>query len=276
MGDTGEKDDVNRDDSYATVEEGAARPQMNPPDDGSSEKPSLDQDSTAPQSVPRTMKERRSQPLRPNTLKLQEDLWSEYQNVKSRSERHAKEAQKWHRIARGTRFVVAFAAALSTVSIFAENTVAAAVFAIVTAAGSALDIAFAPGDKTIAHAEAAKGYGHHIRPLSQLIGTEEGEYVERPTYDYETGQSYDAGYYKWSDKTSIEIWKRFRAIRDEIEKVDEKVDAGALVLSPGPYEDPDSQWGLWRQKRILRILTESQKARLEFENRVPLRGPGGE
>jgi len=91
--------------------------------------------------------------------------------VRDRQHRHELRASRWSLFAAWTRLVVALAATLSTISVLAENDMAALGFSLSTAIMTALNAAFTPSTAESAHRAAAKGFARCFVRLDELLYT---------------------------------------------------------------------------------------------------------
>lgn len=95
-------------------------------------------------------------------------IGQEYSNVEGLSYQHSRQAGKWDVLASWLRVVVTLTASVSALSVFADSKVMAAVFATITALVSAVNAGFNPPERAKAHRDAARAYGHLMRPLYLL------------------------------------------------------------------------------------------------------------
>jgi hypothetical protein len=152
--------------------------------------------------------------------------WESF-NVTVRSEAHARIATFWESVASWTRMTVSLTAGVSAISIFADNTVVAATFVVITALVTALNAGFSPSELAKKHRDASRGYGHLERPLADLAWALESsaETVYVPVTGHDQGAEYDAGYYTTDWSLSAEerdsIWREFVGMRERIEALNE-------------------------------------------------------
>jgi len=189
-------------------------------------------------------------------------------NVQWRSDRHSRHANFWETVTSWTTVIVTLTAGISALSVFANSTVMASVFAAITALIAAINAGFNPSDRAKKHRDAARAYGHLERPLAELFYKLESyrqtEYHSQTAYDQETQSYHDAGFYQTVDFTVPsedlgDIWLAFLKDRERIESIDEtaptlnsrdqaalmkeqRVDA-ALARDPSPASGPTSVAG---------------------------------
>jgi hypothetical protein len=115
---------------------------------------------------------------------------SEWENVENRAYAHETAARRWDNIAKSGSLIVAFTAAISTLSIFADNKEIAAIFALVTAAVGALQASFDPARTAKEHRDAALGYSKWLRTIADIATV----VTPNPdtSYDPGTGLYYDS------------------------------------------------------------------------------------
>lgn len=130
---------------------------------------------------------------------------------------HEPKAAQWDVIATVVAWAAAFCAAAGGVSIIADQLLLAGVLSIVTAALSAFLAAAKPADKAASLKTASAKY----RALNSEYESLEtdirklSEYVSESAYDYESGQFYNAGYYRlkaFNEKVLDGLEKRFRGL----------------------------------------------------------------
>jgi hypothetical protein len=187
--------------------------------------------------------------------------------------RHEVLAGRWSFVAGWTRLIVALAASLSTISVLANDEVAALVFSLSTAVVAALNAAFDPADAAKAHRTAAAAFSHAFRELDDMLyvfdGSQEGtKYVARTEYDSD-GQPYEAGYYVPTstllDEDLDQLWSRFMESKAVIESAEETSPINRLRaprVSVFQTEVlPETYWGLWRYKRALHYAARANEYR---------------
>lgn len=137
---------------------------------------------------------------------------------------HDKLATRWEQVTSWTRTVVTLTSGISALTILADSITAATVFAIMTACIAALNAGFSPPDRAKAHRDAAREYGHLVRPLGELLyKLDQTVYVSQSAHT-SSGTAYDAGFYatyQMSDRELRDVWECFGELRNRIEKVDD-------------------------------------------------------
>ncbi len=133
-------------------------------------------------------------------------IGQEYSNVGELDYEQSMRAGRWDLLASWLRVIVTLTASVSALSVFADSKVMAAVFATITALVSAVNAGFNPSERAKAHRDAARAYGHLMRPLYLL-------------------------WYKLSSSTEIslerysELWASFLELEQQVERVNESAPA---------------------------------------------------
>jgi len=105
-------------------------------------------------------------PLDPLTLEMA--IGHDFDYVKEKAQIHDIRAGRWYIVSSWSRLIVAFSAAISSVSLLADNLAVTTTFSILTAAIAALTAAFNPPDTATQHRQAAKDYALVWRRLDLL------------------------------------------------------------------------------------------------------------
>lgn len=146
---------------------------------------------------------------------------------------HARLVRRWELLSLWVAWAAAFSAALSSVTIIAGSKWVAAGLAITTAAASTFLASVRPAELAAKHRTASVGYEDIANALmslsSEIHDFSTAEYLERERFDYESGQTYDAGSYvivKSDPKGLARMKKAVGHEKAKYEKV--KVDAPSL------------------------------------------------
>jgi hypothetical protein len=126
----------------------------------------------------------------------------EYSNVEGLSYEQSMRAGRWDLLASWLRVIVTLTASVSALSVFADSKVMAAVFATITALVSAVNAGFNPPERAKAHRDAARAYGHLMRPLYLLW--------------YKLYSSAEISPEKYS-----ELWTSFLELEQQVERINE-------------------------------------------------------
>jgi hypothetical protein len=111
-------------------------------------------------------------PLRPRTPEaLTKRAKAVAFRVREQQTRHELRASRWSLFAAWSRLIVALAATLSTISVLADDEMAALAFSLSTAIMTALNAAFTPSTAESAHRAAAKGFSRCFARLDELLYT---------------------------------------------------------------------------------------------------------
>lgn len=199
----------------------------------------------------------------------------DYVHVKDRALSHEVRAARWDVLAAWARLIVALSAAVSSISLLADNTVVTTAFSVLTAVVAGLNAAFNPSDSASQHRRAAKEYQLIRRRLDLLWrqirpeGPDDG-----PSHRYSTGPTFQE-----EDLGSLfEIFLDYRA---QIEAADERAPAINRLSRDRPSRHKSVRtWSWWRLQRWKKSLEREAKARRlekEFEkdcNDVMYASPG--
>lgn len=136
-------------------------------------------------------------------------IGQEYSNVAGLSYEHSKRAGRWDVLASWLRVIVTLTASVSALSVFADSKVMAAVFATITALVSAVNAGFNPTEKAKANRDAARAYGHLMRPLYLLW------------YTLSSSTKISPGRYS-------KLWANFLELEQQVERINESAPAAYL------------------------------------------------
>lgn len=175
------------------------------------------------------------------------------------NERYQVLASRWALLDSWLRLVVALAAALSALSLFADNAEVTAVFAVVTAVVSALNAAWNPAERAKTHRVAAQRYGHMERPFGSMLSALHSRlrtvYGRHRTIDPDNGQVTQRVEYFQRELTKSELeryWTELNALVDKLEKIDDEAPPLNRLFATPEDGVPRTRLGVWREKRRMR------------------------
>lgn len=166
---------------------------------------------------------------------LQEAVQDDFNLVKETSEAHSILASWWDVVAKWTRLVVAFTAALSAVSLVADNAISTTTFTVLTALIAALNAAFNPPETSAKHRLSAKEY-HLISRRFELLWRKVNEYG-------------------WGDEVKLDdhdlkvFYEHYLSHRSEIEQATERAPAINQLQRRHKHKKKYSWWNYWCFKR---------------------------
>lgn len=178
--------------------------------------------------------------LKPLSMKsLKDAVYDDFDFIKEVSEAHSIRASRWDVVASWTRLVVAFTAALSAVSLVANNVFFSITFSVLTALIAAMNAAFNPPESSAKHRLSAKEY-HLISRRIELLWRKVGEY----------GWSED----ELDEKDLKELYEHYLSHRSDIEEATERAPAINRLKRKRKYKNREmrSWWAYWREKRGLK------------------------
>lgn len=204
-GSTSEPDPTGSPDSSSAEAPSAARSLGTAP--GSSLKPPRGDAGTARSRTRRRAPRTKIDVTLPNDPdKAESVIGQEYSNVMGLSYEHSRRAGRWDLVASWLRVIVTLTASVSALSVFADSKVMAAVFATITALVSAVNAGFNPPEKAKANRDAARAYGHLMRPLYLLW------------YTLSSSTAISPGRYS-------KLWTNFLELEQQVERINESAPA---------------------------------------------------
>ena len=179
-----------------------------------------------------------------NPISVRQQIEAEQMLVAWRNFRHSSLAARWEAAASWTRVVVTLTSGISALSVLADSTAMATVFAVVTAAVAALNAGFNPSESAKKHRDSAREYGHLIGPLRQLVFKMDEFYGFQKLetlYDSTQGVYYEAPMeYSPAEKEELrDVWDAYCAIRAKIETIADS-EPSLAKLWGGPQFLPSS------------------------------------
>ena len=202
-----------------------------------------------------------------DSFTLEMAIGHDFKYVKQRAGSHELRAGRWNTVSSWSRLIVAFSAAISSVSLLADNPAVTAVFSIATAVVAALTAAFNPPDTATQHRQSAKDYALKVRRLDLLwrrlqpFGSDT-EYVE--------GGRHPGG--SISDEALGVIYNMYLQCRSDIEASDDRAPAiNRLIkrrMRGGDLNQAPQSWlELRRLKKRLKYRLAADVANCDYEKR---------
>jgi hypothetical protein len=174
--------------------------------------------------------------------------------AQDRAETHDVRAGRWDFVSSSTRLVVALSAAVSSISLLADNTTVTLTFSLLTAIISALNAAFNPPDAATHHRQSAKEYSAIVRRLDLLW--RRVPCTSAPSADTEA--------------VTKREYSLFLEERSRLEVADDRAPAINRVTRRHISQNrrvavPQSWWQLRRYKRSLSYKLSTENARRKYE-----------
>jgi hypothetical protein len=182
---------------------------------------------------------------------LAEAIAADFRYSRERAELHEVRAGRWDLTARWARFIVAMTAAISTLSLIADNIIVTTIFSIITAVIAAINAAFDPSATSALHRQSAKEY----QLLSRKLG-----WLSRRLDPYATPFSK-----KQIDTSDLEtIYRTYLEHRIEVDAANERAPAINRLRKDREQIDGPPRLSWWMLHRAKRQGKLQRKMREEF------------
>ena len=181
---------------------------------------------------------------------------------------YAGNANRWTRTNDWMTMIVAFTAAVSTVSVFADNAVTTVTFAIVTAVLSAFTAAFKPAEKASIHRELANACATEQRELESLLRR--------------FGPARRDGHHEIDQDEAADVYEALDQARNHLQQVEERAPMSQVrweCTTDAFDSSPPQSWAeMRRYRRALRRARKQAELRrdlAEQTDRLPWLQPAG-
>ncbi len=198
-----------------------------------------------------------SKPAEPATIELKplsqnqlaDAIETDFRYTREKADAHDIRAGRWDVVAKWARLVVALTAAVSAISLIADNAALTMAFSITTAIIAAINAAFNPPDTSAKHRQAAKEYVLLARRLGLLS--------RRVTRSLPAGSTLP-------ETDLAPVYQVYMQYRLDLEQADERAPALNTLRRAKEDSEPTSWWGLWRFKRRLHYRQRVRRLRMKL------------